>query len=121
METKLGVKLIAILYAIKGLSLLLFVVAGAFIASVLTLLLNVPIELAAIAPVIMAIFAVIAFAIAYGIYNLEPWGWYAVVILEAINIASAAIQMNIGGLIIPVIILWYLWDNQDDFGVRIQV
>ena len=116
MKQKLGISLIAAWYAIKGLMLMLIAVG---IVINMPIWIGLPVGLLDITAVAIGIVALIAFALAYGIYNLEAWGWYIVVAVSGINIALAAIEMNVWGMGIPVIILLYLWANQDDFGVQL--
>ena len=116
MKQKLGISLIAAWYALGGIMILL-IAAGVGFAGAMV---GIPAALAAMGAVFIGALSLISFALAYGIYNLEAWGWYVAMILSAINAISAVINLNIFSLIIPAIILWYLWDNQRDFGVRIQ-
>lgn len=117
MKQKLGISLIAAWYALGGIMILLIAAGIGFGAAAI----GIPAEIATMGAVFIGALSLISFALAYGIYTLEAWGWYIVMILNVFNVASALINLNICLLIIPAIILWYLWDNQDDFGVRIQV
>ena len=117
MAQKLGISLIAAWYALGGVMILLIAAGVGFGAAAI----GIPEEFAAMGAVFIGALALVSFALAYGIYNLEAWGWYIVMILSVFNIVSALCDMNICLLIIPAIIIWYLWDNQGDFGVRIKI
>ena len=115
MKQKLGISLIAAWYALGGIAILLIASGLGFGAEAI----GIPAALAATGAVFLGAFSLISFALAYGIYNLEAWGWYGVMILSVINISLALISLNIFSMIIPGIFIWYLWDNQRNFGVRI--
>lgn len=117
MKQKLGISLIAAWYALGGVMILLIAAGIGFGADAI----GIPAAIATMGAMFVGAIALISFALAYGIYNLEAWGWYIVMALSVLGVVSALISLNICSLIIPAIILWYLWDNQRDFGVRIQV
>ena len=117
MKQKLGISLISAWYVLIGL-LLLLIAAGIGFGGTAA---EIPEEIVSIGAGAFGIVALVAFALAYGIYNLESWGWYAAVILNAICVITAIIQANICGLVIPALIIWYLWNNQRDFGVRVNL
>ena len=117
MEPKLGVKLIAVYYAIGAALLAVIGFAATQLPVEVTTL---PIPFAAMGGAILIIIAVLMLAVAYGIYALESWGWYLAMLLNVLVILNALMSMAILSLIIPAIIIWYLWTNQRDFGVRMQ-
>ena len=117
MKQKLGISLIAAWYALIGL-LMLLIAAGIGFGGTEA---GIPEEITAIGAGAFGIVALIALTLAYGVYNLEAWGWYAAVIINVICAITAIIQANICGLVIPAIIIWYLWVNQKDFGVRVNL
>ena len=117
MKQKIGISLIAAWYAISGVLILLIAAGFGFGAAPHGL----PPEIAAMGAVFLSALALVPFAIAYGIYNCEAWGWYVVMILSVINVASALVNMNARFLVVPALIIWYLWGNQRDFGVRIKI
>jgi len=117
MKQKLGITLIAAYYALSGIVLLLIAAGTTFATSALGL----PAELGAIGAVILGVVALLVFAVAYGIYTLESWAWYIAIILSALSVVSALFEMNLFGVIIPAIIVWYLWENQKDFKVSIDL
>jgi len=117
MTQKLGTTLIAAWYALGGLAMLLLA-AG---TGLITRTLDLPPAITAIGAGFFGIIALIAFAIAYGIYTLESWGWYTAMILNGISITLSLIQVNILGVIIPGIIVWYLWTNQKDYKVSVSL
>ncbi|MHC1623810.1 MAG: hypothetical protein ACXQTR_04380 [Candidatus Methanospirareceae archaeon] len=117
MKQKLGISLITAWYALAGI-LMLLIAAGIGFGGTET---GIPEEIAEIGAGAFGIVALIALTLAYGIYNLESWGWYAAVILNSICAFAAMIQANICGLVIPAIIIWYLWVNQREFRVSVNL
>ena len=117
MKQKLGISLISVSYVLIGLSMLIIAVGIGFDGSEVGL----PEEIVAVGSGAFGIIALVAFALAYGLYNLEAWGWYSVVVLNVICAMLAILQANICGLVIPALIIWYLLDNQRDFRVRVNL
>jgi lysylphosphatidylglycerol synthetase-like protein (DUF2156 family) len=114
MKQKLGITLIAAWYAFCGLMLLLLAVGTTAGPDHF----DIPVDLVEIGAAILLIVAIIAFVVAYGIYNREGWAWTASMILATLSIVSSP---NIFGLIIPGLIIWYLWTNMRDFDVTIKL
>ncbi len=117
MKQKLGISLIAAWYALIGI-LILGIAAGIVFGGTAA---EIPEEITVIGAGAFGIVALIALTLAYGIYNLEAWGWYAAVISNVICAFAAMIQANICGLVIPAIIIWYLWVNQREFRVSVNL
>jgi hypothetical protein len=117
MKQKLGISLISAWYLLIGI-LILGIAAGIVFGGTAA---EIPEEITAIGAGAFGIVALIALTLAYGIYNLEAWGWYAAFALNSLCVIAAIIHGNICGLVIPAIIIWYLWDNQRDFGVRVNL
>jgi hypothetical protein len=117
MKQKLGISMISAWYALAGL-LMLLIAAGIGFGGTEA---GIPEEIVSIGAGAFGIVALIALTVAYGIYNREAWGWYAAVILNAICAITAIVQANIFGLVIPAIIIWYLWVNQRDFRVSVNL
>ena len=117
MKQKLGISLIAAWYLLIGiLTLGILIALGSDGITA-----GIPEEIGAIGAGVFGIVALIAFTLAFGIYNLEAWGWYATVSLNSVCVIVAIIQGNLCGLIIPALIIWYLWNNQRDFRVRVTL
>jgi lysylphosphatidylglycerol synthetase-like protein (DUF2156 family) len=117
MKQKLGITLIAAWYAFCGLMLLLLAVGTTAGPDHF----DIPVDLVEIGAVILFTVAIIAFAVAYGIYNREGWAWIAAMILATLSIVSSLCPLNIFGLVIPGLIIWYLWTNMRDFDVTIKL
>ena len=117
MKQKLGISLISAWYVLIGLLLLLIAAGIGFGGTEV----EIPEEIVSVGAGVFGIVALMAFTLAYGIYNLESWGWYATFALNTVCVIVAIIQGNLCGLIIPVLIIWYLWNNQRNFRVRVTL
>ena len=117
MKQRLGISLISAWYVLIGLLLLLIAFGIVFGGTEV----EIPEEIVSVGAGVFGIVALIAFTLAYGIYNLESWGWYATFALNAVCMIVAIPQGNICWLIIPALIILYLWNNQRDFGVRVTI
>ena len=97
----LGVTIIAILVAIGAIF--------EIIAGVVGLAVFAPIGIFAL------IVGVISLFVAWGLWTLQPWAFWTVVIVEVIHLVQAILSMTrgqgtgIGDLVIPIIILLYLF------------
>lgn len=117
MKQKLGISLIAAWYLLIGILTLGILIALGFDG----ITAGIPEEIAAIGAGVFGIVALIAFTLAYGIYNLESWGWYATFALNSVCVLAAIVNGTLCGLIIPALIIWYLWENQRSFKVRVTL
>ena len=68
------------------------------------------------------IIGILLFFVTFGLWQLKMWAWWLVIILNVIQIVlgigSAVFQGSAGpiiGIIIPVIIVIYLWTVKDHF------
>ena len=113
-KPKLGAVLIAALYALGGLMLILSTI---MIKSIDLTTYPELSMLSTAGGAMLLTMAIISFGIAYGVYNMTEWGWTIAIILSGIGLLSAIVSFNIVGLIIPGIIVWYLWTNKSDFGM----
>lgn len=111
-KPKLGAVLIAALYTLSGLMLLL---SAIMIKSIDLTTYPQLSMLSTVGGLMIVVMAIVAFAIAYGVYNMTEWGWAIAIILSGIGLLSAIVSFNIVGLIIPGLIVWYLWTNKSDF------
>jgi uncharacterized membrane protein HdeD (DUF308 family) len=55
------------------------------------------------------------FVVIYWLWQMKKQGWTWLMILEAIGIVVSLVQMNIIGIIIPAIIVIYLWMKKNLF------
>lgn len=113
-KPKLGAVLIAALYTLGGLMLIL---SAIMIHSIDLTTYPELSMLTTAGGAMLFTMALITFAIAYGVYNMTEWGWAIAIILSGIGLLSAIVSFNIVGLIIPSLIVWYLWTNKSDFGM----
>lgn len=113
-KTQLGAVLIAALYTLGGIMLILCTV---MIHSVDLTIYPELSMLTTAGSAMLFTMAIISFAIAYGVYNMTEWGWTVAIILSVMGFVSAMISLNIVGLIIPGLIVWYLWTNKKEFGM----
>lgn len=109
---KIGAALIAVLYAIGGIALLL---SAILINSIDIAAYPEMTFFTSIGAIFLFIFGIISFALSYGIWNTEPWAWIIVIVLSLISVAGSIMSFNLPGMIIPGIIVWYLWTNKEDF------
>ena len=113
-KPKLGAVLIAALYTLGGFMLILSTI---LIHSIDLTTYPELSMLSTAGGAMLFTMAIISFGIAYGVYNMTEWGWAIAIILSGIGLLSAIVSFNIVGLIIPGLIVWYLWTNKSDFGV----
>ena len=64
--------------------------------------------------VLLAI-AIPEFVVSFGIFSMKKWAWYLVLIVYSILIILSLITFNIGAIIIPSIVLFYLWKYRNLF------
>ncbi len=64
---------------------------------------------------IVLIIGVIAFLISFGLWKLKKWAWTVVLIFESLVIVFNFLAINIIGIIIPIIVVWYLWKKKGLF------
>ena len=101
----LGVTIIAILVAIGA----IFEIIGGLAA------------LAFFAPIgiFALIVGIISLLVAWGLWTLQPWAFWLVVIVEAIHLVQAIFSMTrgqgtgVGDLVFPIIILLYLFHDRN--------
>ncbi|TFH39721.1 MAG: hypothetical protein E4G94_10675 [ANME-2 cluster archaeon] len=116
-QLKLGTALIATLYAIGGLS---FIISAIKVSSMDPAVYSDFLRLAGVDGAMLGFLVfrgILGFALAYGIWNMTKWGWTATLIISGIGLVVGIISINIIGLIISSIIIWYLWTNKSDFGM----
>lgn len=101
----LGVTIIAILVAIGG---VLEIIGGLLILSIIPAL-----------AIVVLILGVLSLVLAWGLWTLKPWAFWATVILEVINLIQGIIGLVQGqgssvlSLIVPIIILLYLFMDRN--------
>jgi len=100
----IGAALIAALYALGG----IFILLCAIIPNILHFSFGTS--------AMMVIYALIVFAVAYGIWNMQTWAWYVAMIVSSLGVISSVVSLNIVGIVIPGLIVWYLWNNKKEFG-----
>jgi len=117
MERPLGVTILAVLEIIAGI-LMLFGAAGMLFLA--TLGGGMPVAgiffgmFAMAMAFIFVILAILAFIVAYGLWNGRGWAWWLAIILSIISLISNLGSLATGnaggivGLIIAVVILYYL-------------
>jgi len=66
--------------------------------------------------VILVVISLIHLAIAYGLWEMKKWAWALEIVVCVLNILGSLITLNLLGIIIPAIIIWYLWSVRDSFG-----
>ena len=117
-ERPLGVTIIsvlgyigAILMALAGIAMMAFGgLAGSLGA--LGLLLG---STGIIAGVVLIAMGIITFVVSTGLWNLKKWAWTVTMILEGLSVLGSLMSVNIAGLIIPVIIVYYLYTKKEIF------
>ncbi len=57
---------------------------------------------------------ILLFAVYYGLWNMKRWAWIVTMVLEGLGLLSGLASMSIS-LVVPAIILWYLWTKKDLF------
>jgi hypothetical protein len=113
-DRPLGVTIICILSWIGAIALIaigaLFVLGGLFI------------PLLAVIGAVFLVIGIVSFLVTFALWNLKMWAWWIIVILNVISIVSgigSAVAYGdfspIFGIIIPVIIVIYLWTVRDHF------
>lgn len=113
-DRPLGVTIICILSWIGAIALIaigaLMVLGGLFI------------PLLAVVGAVFLVIGIVSFLVTFALWNLKMWAWWLIVILNVISIVSgigSAVVYGdfspIFGIIIPVIIVIYLWTVRDHF------
>jgi len=113
-DRPLGVTIICILSWIGAIALIaigaLMVLGGLFI------------PLLAVVGAVFLVIGIVMFLVTFALWNLKMWAWWLIVILNIISIVSgigSAVAYGdfspIFGIIIPVIIVIYLWTVRDHF------
>jgi hypothetical protein len=113
-DRPIGVTIICILSWIGAIALIaigaLFVLGGLFI------------PLLAVIGAVFLVIGIVSFLVTFALWNLKMWAWWIIVILNVISIVSGigsavayADFSPIFGIIIPVIIVIYLWTVRDHF------
>ena len=113
-DRPLGVTIICILSWIGAIALIaigaLMVLGGLFI------------PLLAVVGAVFLVIGIVSFLVTFALWNLKMWAWWIIVILNVISIVSgigSAVAYGdfspIFGIIIPVIIVIYLWTVRDHF------
>lgn len=65
----------------------------------------------------------VSFVVAYGLWKVQVWGWYAAVVLLSLGVLNGLRSLLQGAgvplftLVVGVGGLWALWDEQDVFGL----
>ena len=79
--------------------------------------------LLAVLGAVFLVIGIISFLVTFALWSLKMWAWWLIVILNVISIVSgigSAVAYGdislIGGIIIPIIIVIYLWTVRDHFG-----
>ena len=67
--------------------------------------------------VALIIMGIVSFILSYGIWTTTPWAWVIVMIISLFGVIFSLFASSIIGLLIPVVIIWYLWTNKTDFGI----
>jgi hypothetical protein len=52
----------------------------------------------------------------YWVWNMKKLGWTVIMVLEAINILLLVVSGSYGSLLIPGVVVIYLWMKKDLFG-----
>lgn len=115
-DRPLGVTILCILSWIGALILIGLGAIGAIAALALA------IPLAVILAAIILIIGILLFFVTFALWQLKMWAWWLVIILNVIQIVlgvgSAVSQGSAGpiiGIIIPIIIVIYLWTVKEHF------
>ena len=111
---KIGAALIAVLYALGGIALLL---SALFMNSINITAYPEMAFFTSIGAVFLFIMGAISLILSYGLWNTQPWAWMIVIVLSVINLVGSIMSFNLPGMIIPGIIVWYLYTNKEDFGI----
>ncbi len=117
----LGITIIAIILGISAVLGLIAVILG-LVALGAAHLGGALATAAIVALIIAAVFALLELFLAWGLWTLKPWAFWATAVIEAIRILDAlyalfvqhaALGAAILGLIIPLIILIYLFADRN--------
>lgn len=111
----LGVTIICL---IGWIGALLSVAGGASLLGLGGMISTIGIDLAGFSWVIGAITIVIGLAtilVLYWLWQMKKQGWKWVMVIEAISLIIALVQLNVLGAIFPAIVLIYLWMNKKLF------
>lgn len=111
---KIGAVLIAVLYAIGGIVLLL---SAIFINSIDITGYPDMSFFASIGTIFLLFLGIGSLILSYGIWTTQPWAWIIVIVLGIVNLVGSMMTFNLPGMIIPGIIVWYLWTNKEDFEI----
>ena len=109
-ERPLGVTILAILQILGGILMLLGGMLGMIIILVFPIL--------GIIFVVMLVIGIIELFVGYGLWGMKSWAWTWAMVINILNIILYIIQLDIVGLIIPLIIVIYL--NQPDIKSRFR-
>jgi len=132
-----GVTILAVLAIIAG---ILAILAGLALMAIGTFVgavgasdntgLGIAGAFGAVAGVLMILYAVFAFAVAYGLFNQKRWAWYATIVMAGLQALGALASLLGGeivsgliGLAIAGLVGWYVLrpDVQAWFGVSYKV
>ncbi len=117
----LGITIIAIILGISAVLGLIAIILG-LVALGAAHLDGALATAAIVALIIAAVFALLELFLAWGLWTLKPWAFWATAVIEAIRILDAlyalfvqhaALGAAILGLIIPLIILIYLFADRN--------
>ena len=117
----LGITIIAIILGISAVLGLIAIILG-LVALGAAHLGGALATAAIVALIIAAVFALLELFLAWGLWTLKPWAFWATAVIEAIRILDAlyalfvqhaALGAAILGLIIPLIILIYLFADRN--------
>ncbi len=118
-ERPLGVTIIsvlgyigAILMALVGIAMIGF---GGGIAGSLGVIGAMFGGIGIVAGVMLLAMSVIAYVVSRGLWNLKKWAWTVTMILEGLSLLGSLMSMNIVGIIIPAIIVYYLYTKKEIF------
>ncbi len=116
----LGITILAIILAIFGILALLGVILGFIGVSQLG---GAVAGAATVALIIAAIFAIAYLVLAWGLWTLKPWAFWATVVVMVLSLLEALFGLivqhtglgltSIIGLIIPIVVLIYLFADRN--------
>ncbi|MDY6779597.1 MAG: hypothetical protein SV760_03425 [Halobacteria archaeon] len=109
-----GIKIVAVVEAIFGLLISFVVVGYLFLPSFR----NLPARVAGYMNVfiaVVAIFGVIYFLIAYGLWKMRSWSWKLAVGFHAVGVVLAILAGNVVTLTISGAIAVYVYSKRDSF------
>lgn len=103
-ERPLGVTILAVLAGIGG---VMAILGGIFLGSVVQSY-GFGAMMAGVGGSIMVVMGLVNLVIAYGLWSGFSWAWWLTVIFTGLNALMSLLSLNIIGLIIAAIILWYM-------------